>query len=427
MRKLFILDNPKPPKTMKKTLLLVLAIAAFCMAGCCEKQTQTTEVATPKIESTGELPILAWHSIPADSTTLERFLEMKDIGINTHFSGYPDADAMERALDLAEQAGIKIIISCPELSEEPEKTVIRFMNHPALAGYFLRDEPNTSAFPELAAWAKRIRATDDNHFCYLNLLPTYAPLDMLQAESYRDYVHRFDQEVPLQLLSFDHYPIVGDHYRPDWYENLEIFSDEARKAGKPFWAFALATAHDPYPIPDLSHLRLQMYSNLAYGAQGLQYFTYWTPGKNPNWNFHHGPIGLDGKRTDVYDKIKTLNTELQALSGVFLGAEVISVRHTGDSSRDRRPDRTARTGQSSGNRGRRCGRFSVAKQREAIFGNRQPRFQKPHATAHRTGSRSETDHEGRLDRRRIALFRYDDGRSGRCDDLYVELIPTKPI
>ena len=314
---------------MKKTLLF--ALSALCIAGCCEKQTQPTQTAVPKIESTGELPILAWHSIPADSMTLERFLEMKNIGINTHFSGYPDADAMERALDLAEQAGIKVIISCPELSEEPEKTVTRFMNHPALAGYFLRDEPNTEAFPELAAWAKRIRATDDNHFCYLNLLPTYAPLDMLKAESYRDYVHRFDQEVPLQLLSFDHYPIVGDHYRPDWYENLEIFSDEARKAGKPFWAFALATAHDPYPIPDLSHLRLQMYSNLAYGAQGLQYFTYWTPGKNPNWNFHHGPIGLDGKRTDVYDKIKTLNTELQALSGVFLGAEVLSVRHTGDS------------------------------------------------------------------------------------------------
>ena len=33
----------------------------------------------------------------------------------------------------------------------------------------------------------------------------------------------------------------------------------------------------------------------------------------------------------MYDKIKTLNTELQALSGVFLGAEVLSVRHTGDS------------------------------------------------------------------------------------------------
>ena len=70
---------------MKKTLLF--ALSALCIAGCCEKQTQPTQTAVPKIESTGELPILAWHSIPADSTTLERFLEMKNIGINTHFSG----------------------------------------------------------------------------------------------------------------------------------------------------------------------------------------------------------------------------------------------------------------------------------------------------------------------------------------------------
>ena len=79
------------------------------------------------------------------------------------------------------------------------------MNHPATAGYFLRDEPNTESFAELGQWAKRIRATDDAHFCYLNLLPTYASLEALKADSYRDYVHRFDQEVPLQLLSFDHY------------------------------------------------------------------------------------------------------------------------------------------------------------------------------------------------------------------------------
>lgn len=72
---------------MKKTLLV--ALSALCLAGCCEKQTQPTQTAVPKIESTGELPILAWHSIPADSTTLERFLEMKNIGINTHFSDIP--------------------------------------------------------------------------------------------------------------------------------------------------------------------------------------------------------------------------------------------------------------------------------------------------------------------------------------------------
>ena len=315
---------------MKKIFLLSLLAAG--LAGCCNSgQKQAAEQSVwPKLQATGEMPILAWHSIPSDCTTLERFREMKETGITHSFTSYPDADAMQRALDTAQAAGVKLIVSCPELEKEPEATVKRFMNHPATAGYFLRDEPNTESFAELGQWAKRIRATDDAHFCYLNLLPTYASLEALKADSYRDYVHRFDQEVPLQLLSFDHYPVVGRTLRPDYYENLEIFSDEARLAGKPFWAFSLATAHDPYPIPDLAQMRLQMFSNLAYGAQGLQYFTYWTPGKNPNWNFHHGPIGLDGKRTDVYDKVTELNREIKALTGVFLGAKVLSVRHTGD-------------------------------------------------------------------------------------------------
>ncbi|MDD3108076.1 MAG: hypothetical protein PHV49_02550 [Alistipes sp.] len=304
---------------------------ALLLSGCCHTtNTQPQGNTYPKLESHGEMPILAWHSIAADCTTLERFQELKEAGFTHHFSGYPDTTAMAQALDLAQQSGLKVIISCPELESDPENTVRRFMTHPATAGYFMRDEPATPSFPALGEWAHRIQSVDSAHFCYLNLLPTYAPLEALVAESYRDYVHRFDQEVPLQLLSFDHYPIVGDTYRGDWYENLEIFSDEARQAGKPFWAFALATAHTPYPIPTLAMLRFQMYSNLAYGAQGLQYFTYWTPGKNPNWNFHHGPIGLDGKRTDVYDKIQTMNREIQAYSGVFLGAKVLGVHHTGD-------------------------------------------------------------------------------------------------
>ena len=313
---------------MKKLFLLPL-LALCCMYGCSSATDEAGAVA--KLQAEGEMPILAWYGIPSDSTTPERFLELKETGITHHFSeGYRDADAMQRALDVAQQVGIKLIVSCPELKKDPEATVRRFMNHPAVAGYFLRDEPSCADFAELGEWAARIRATDDEHFCYLNLFPNYAPLEVLKADSYRDYVQRFDREVPLQLLSFDHYPVVGDTYRGEWYENLEIFSDEARKAGKPFWAFALTTAHTPYPIPDLAQLRFQVYSDLAYGAQGIQYFTYWTPGKNPNWNFHHGPIGLDGKRTDVYDKIKTMNEEIKALSGVFLGSEVIAVNHTGD-------------------------------------------------------------------------------------------------
>lgn len=313
--------------------LLLPALAAVMLAGCAcpAKQQPAGEAdAYPKLEATGEMTILAWHSILAKETTVERFKELRATGITHSYTGFPTADSMAAALDMAQLAGVKLLVSCPELKSDPEATVKRFMNHPAVAGYYLRDEPNTSEFPELAEWAKRIRATDGEHYCYLNLLPNYASLEMLQAESYRDYVSRFDKEVPLQLLSFDFYPIVDDTIRAGWYDNLEVFSDEARKAGKPFWAFALTTAHTPYPIPTLAQLRLQMYSNLAYGAQGLQYFTYWNPRDTTVWNFHHAPITVDGKRTDVYDKITEMNREIKALTGVFLGSEVLSVYHTGD-------------------------------------------------------------------------------------------------
>ncbi|WP_300284234.1 hypothetical protein [uncultured Alistipes sp.] len=287
--------------------------------------------AQEKLEPTGEMPILAWHGIPAEETTVERFRELKEAGFTHNFSFYGTAEQVAKALDVARKVGIKQIITCAELRSEPEKTVARFKNHPALAGYFLRDEPLCSDFAALGEWAKRIRAADDDHFCYLNLFPTgpQEHFDALGAKDYRDYVSRFDKEVPLQFLSFDHYPVTYDGLKAEWYENLEEFADEARKAGKDFWAFALATAHGPYPVPTMAMLRLQMYSNLAYGAQGLQYFTYWTPAGDSHWDFQFGPIGLDGKRTEAYDRVKAMNEELRNLSGVFLGAKVNWVRHTG--------------------------------------------------------------------------------------------------
>ena len=82
-----------------------------------------------------------WPGIPAGETNVDRFKELKEMGININLSSYPNADAMQKALDLAHEAGMKMVTSCPELKTDVEKTVKRFMDHPALAGYFLRDEP----------------------------------------------------------------------------------------------------------------------------------------------------------------------------------------------------------------------------------------------------------------------------------------------
>lgn len=275
-----------------------------------------------------QIPVLGWYSIPPEQTTLARYQELKAAGITHSFTFFPNTASLEKALKTAHKAGVKIIISCPELQSETKKTVKRFMHDPALAGYFLTDEPAPQDFEKLGKWVKKIRAIDDRHFCYINLLPNYADMKQLGVKDYREYVHRFIQEVPVKLLTFDFYPIVGDTMRENWYDNLEVFSDEAGKAGKPFWAFALTTAHGPYPIPSLAQLRLQVYSNLAYGAQGIEYFTYWTP-VSKTWDFHHGPITAEGQRTGVYDRIKAMNNEIKQVSDIFFGAKVVSVSHTG--------------------------------------------------------------------------------------------------
>jgi hypothetical protein len=59
----------------------------------------------------------------------------------------------------------------------------------------------------------------------------------------------------------------------------------------------------------------------------LQYFTYWTSNTGAT---QHGPIEANGTRSVVYDRIKLVNQEIQNLAGVFFGAKMVSVWHTGE-------------------------------------------------------------------------------------------------
>ncbi len=55
------------------------------------------------------------------------------------------------------------------------------------------------------------------------------------AQNYREYISLFAEKVPLPFLSFDHYPVLENYeLKPQWYENLEEFSDEAKKVNKNF-------------------------------------------------------------------------------------------------------------------------------------------------------------------------------------------------
>ena len=152
----------------------------------------------------------------------------------------------------------------------------------------------------------------------------------MKSASYVDYISKYLDSVPTDFISFDNYPLMNNKIDPGWYGNLELIRNMSILSKKKFWAFANATVFGPYRQPTVSSLKLQMYSNLLYGAQGLQYFTYWTL-DDANWKlnkFAHAIVDSKGNPTVTYDLVKKTNEDIQKYASVFLDSNVDSVFHT---------------------------------------------------------------------------------------------------
>src|SRR5579864_819194 len=84
------------------------------------------------------IPVLAWGGPPPAQANASRYRELAECGFTHSFSGFANIDDMARALDAANEAGGKLLLSCPELRSDPESTVRRLKNHPAMGSYFLQ-------------------------------------------------------------------------------------------------------------------------------------------------------------------------------------------------------------------------------------------------------------------------------------------------
>jgi len=280
-----------------------------------------------------EFPIAAFHGVPPGQySTKEQFETMRKAGINIGYTLFNNNTEALKALDAAQAGGVKLIIRVESLFSDTRETVELFKNHPALYGYCLWDEPAINQFNDLAKKAKEIKQYDPKHIIYINLFPNYVPKDALNGYTYRDYLTKFLQTVPVQFLSFDHYPLVDNKIRGEWYENLETVKDVTREMNINFWAFANSTIHYNYLKPTLEGIKLQQFGNLLYGAQGIQYFTYWTLTYEYNWikeKYGYSIVDDRGNPTPTYDIVKKVNEQVQRLAWVFSGAKSDAVFHTG--------------------------------------------------------------------------------------------------
>ena len=257
-----------------------------CSAQQDKKESENTEITIEreKIEYTEQIPILAWIGVPPN-VDISHYNTMRSAGF-THDLMTGDADAIQEGLDKAQRAGIKGIINCPELHTDTESTINRFKNHPALAGYTVMDEPRMHTLDIAEDRMKKFQSYDKKGISYINLLAGSDDDSWIQAP-FDEYFQEVTTRFPLQMLSFSFYTIsipdgmIKKQLNPYWYMNLEVFSNKAKELKIPLWTLALSSEHHHidrlYPEPTISDLRLQVYSNLAYGSQMIQYYTYWQP------------------------------------------------------------------------------------------------------------------------------------------------------
>jgi hypothetical protein len=140
-------------------------------------------------------PVMAWNHVPSDAAT---FRKMRECGLTV--AGF----VSPAELDLCQAAGLKAIVSDARASRYDWRNVDEAVarrniaslvaetgQHPAVYGYYLRDEPGAELFPGLATVSALVRELAPGKWPYINLHPNYANAQQLGTPTYEEHLQRF--------------------------------------------------------------------------------------------------------------------------------------------------------------------------------------------------------------------------------------------
>jgi hypothetical protein len=221
-------------------------------------------------------------------------------------------------IELVAKAGLRCLVigwsqGAPDyIGEAVSPAIARTLaTNPAVWGYYVMDEPDNknwkrgATFQQLAERIKDYRAADPNHVPWINVSSATDP-----------FLSNYMEVVKPDFLSFDLYRWWAQE--SDWWRGLETHRDAALKARVPMimWIESNSSekrfnAHLPPPEDNATKIRWSVYTCLAYGCKGVQWF-----------------IGSTDK--DVAD----LNAELAALGPTLMKLESKHVFHTSEVPRE---------------------------------------------------------------------------------------------
>lgn len=255
-----------------------------------------------------------------------------DVIQNTTSTDLATPERNLKMLELGAKHHLLISVADPELYGNDEAVasyVDKYKNHPALFGYYIKDEPG---IPELEAFAQKYKLLlnlDSNSIPYLNLYPNFG----VEGNYEQDYVERWIQLVGaknLRYLSFDHYPFtLKETFAPGYFENMEYIRKTGLKYGIKTSAYLQSVGiSNAYRRPSVPELEFSAYVNLAYGIKMPVWFTYYTPTSNTE-KFVDAILARDGTPTDLYEPFKAINQKIKVLGKTLFRLDAVATYHIG--------------------------------------------------------------------------------------------------
>jgi hypothetical protein len=205
-----------------------------------------------------------------------------------------------------------------------------FVDHPAIWGIDVGDEPSALDFPYYGQIIDYVDRAFPNQFPYLNLYPNYASVSQNNAEetvnqlgtpTYAEHIQRYCECIPSDYLCYDFYLYsinVAKHY-----ENLCVVADACRNTGRSMWIILQVNSLDPAVWISENNLRFQAYTSMAFGAENITWGCY-TAGW---WN--NQVLDSEGNKTEQYAKLQKINAEIRTIGEDYMKYRRVSTHFVG--------------------------------------------------------------------------------------------------
>lgn len=327
--------------------------------------------ATP---SPGLFPIIVLgnpknHPTNIPQVTLEA---LKECGVTLsapiiYYPGIPSNTPayIEQYLTLSTEVGLKQLIRWNDY--DPSKVDLatqkqmwynlssRLGSNDTVGGWMLCKDTSNSLLRDLSSlkssvsdiWQRIVYISMGTSKEYIGSTSSSSPFEWFgDYQTYvRNMASQFHTAVWTNAFYAFHSELSSSSIRSDYFQNLEMFRRLAYATTRPWWGVAKAgyapltttsgsSKLDSESVAIIKHrCNYEAHMMLAFGAQGIVWHDFFDT-KSTSTSPFYSPIDTTAQiNKDIYNIIKEINTEIEALSDIFLGGSVREVRFSKTSSK----------------------------------------------------------------------------------------------